>query len=90
MKRQEVYELIDNERDYQDSMWNENTTSTKGIHSPDEWVLYMQDYLSEARHILARQPSDIAIKKAMAIIRKVTAMGVHAMEQIETPDRFAL
>ena len=87
MKREEVYQVIESERQYQDSKWNESTTSTKGVHSPDEWVLYMQDYLSEAQHILSREPYPQAAEKAMAIIRKVTAMGVHAMEQHETPKR---
>lgn len=89
MNREEVYALIDGERDYQDKKWNENTTISKGIHSPDEWILYMQSYLAEAAHILAREAATTARAKAMAIVRKVTAMGVRAMEQNETPARNA-
>ena len=34
--RQEVYEAIDSERDYQNSRWNENTTTSKNKHSLEE------------------------------------------------------
>jgi hypothetical protein len=47
----------------------------------------MEDYLAEAKHILSRESQVPAYNKAMACIRKVTAMGVAAMEQIETPAR---
>jgi hypothetical protein len=87
MNRQDVYKLIDGERDYQDSRWNENTTATKGKHSPEEWIVYMEDYLAEAKHILSRESAPKAYEDAMAILRKVTAMGVAAMEQIETKGR---
>ena len=88
MKRKDVYELIDGERDYQDSKWNEQTTSTGGKHnSPEEWIVYMEDYLAEAKHLLARESHNTSYPKAMSIIRKVAGMCVAAMEQIDTPKR---
>lgn len=87
MDRNEVYKLIDGERDYQDRKWNETTTISKGLHTPDEWVLYMLDYLTEAQHILSRESATTGRPKAMEVIRKVTAMGVSAMEQNETKPR---
>lgn len=87
LSREEVYKLIDGERDYQDERWNANTTSSGGRHeNPEEWIMYMEDYLAEAKHLLSRNNRDIN-PKAMAIIRKVTAMGVAAMEQIGAPER---
>jgi hypothetical protein len=87
MKRSDVYKLIDGERDYQDKRWSAITTISKGIHTPDEFVLYMLDYLNEAQHVLSRESATTGRPKAMEIIRKITAMGVSAMEQNETNPR---
>jgi 5-bromo-4-chloroindolyl phosphate hydrolysis protein len=88
MKRTDVYKLIDGERDYQDEKWNENTTETNGHHyTPEEWIIYMEDYLAEAKHSLSREAKPMSYNKAMDCIRKVTALGVAAMEHIETPPR---
>ena len=87
MERKDVYKLIDGERDYQDSRWNRDTTSSNGIHTSEQWIMYMEDYLNEAKHILSRQATQVADPQAMEIIRKVTAMGVCAMEQIDTKPR---
>lgn len=81
MKRKEVYEVIDGERHYQDTIWNESTTASAGQHSPEEWFMYMEDYIKEAKHVLSRQNVQTAYPTAMEIMRKVTAMGVCAMEQ---------
>ena len=87
MTRENVYKLIDGEREYQDSIWNCNTTSSCGIHTPEEWILYIEDYLAEAKHILARRSVATSYPEAMAIFRKVASMCVAAMEQRETPPR---
>lgn len=81
MKREEIYKAIDSERDYQDKRWNENTTASKGKHSPEEWLMYMEDYINEAKHILSRESVQNGYPKAMDIMRKVAAMAVCAMEQ---------
>lgn len=88
MERSEVYKLIDGEREYQNTKWvYDKTSSGTHVHTPEEWILYMEDYLNEAKHILARNASPACYPLAMEIIRKVTAMGVVAMEQNETPAR---
>jgi hypothetical protein len=88
MNRKQVYELIDGEREYQNSRWNDKTSSSGGWHLyPEQWIIYMEDYLQEAKHLISRESGDTAYPKAMEIIRKVTAMGVAAMEQIETKPR---
>ena len=87
MKRDEVYKLIDGERDYQDQRWNRDTTRSAGLHTPEEWLMYMEDYINEAKHILSREATQTADPQAMEIIRKVAAMCVCAMEQIETKPR---
>jgi hypothetical protein len=87
MNRNDVYKLIDGERAYQNQLWNEDTTITKNIHTPEEWIMYMQDYLAEASHILSRYAAQVSRPQAMQIIRKVAALGVAAMEDIETEPR---
>jgi len=85
--REEVYKAIDSERDYQESRWNESTTVSKNIHSFEDWITYMEDYLSEAKHLLSRQARQDADPKVCHIMRKVLAMGVNALEQHGAPHR---
>ena len=87
MERSEVYKLIDGERDYQDAKWNAATTTSKGLHGPTEWLVYIEDYVNEAKHIVSREYDPIATEKAMSIMRKIGAMAVAAMEQNEAPVR---
>lgn len=87
MKRSEVYNLIDGERNYQDSRWNSTTTTTNGLHSWEEWLTYIADYVQEAQHILSRNPKQDADIKAGSIMRKVATMAVCAMEQLGAPPR---
>lgn len=86
MERKDVYKLIDGERDYQQRRWGQAPSG--GIHTqPEEWIVFIEDYLTEAKHILAREASPECDVKAMAILRKVAAMCVSAMEVIDTPAR---
>jgi len=85
--REEVYQAIDSERDYQDSRWNENTTTSGGYHSPAEWLVYMQDYLREAFSQASRHADPESRVMVMNTLRKITAMGVAAMEQNGAPFR---
>jgi hypothetical protein len=87
LNREEVYKALDSERDYQDLRWNEKTTSTKGKHSVAEFVLFMEDYLAEARKFLSRNPEPEASELALANVRKIAAMGVACMEQNGAPMR---
>lgn len=85
--REEVYRALDSERDYQDSRWNDETTSTGGRHTVDEYVLYMIDYIAEARKQLSRNASPEAQELALNTVRKVAAMGVACMEENGAPQR---
>lgn len=87
MERREVYLLIDGERHYQDQRWNDSTTTSGGRHSWEEWFTYIADYAREAQHILSRMPKQEADPIAGAIMRKVAAMSVCAMEQLGAPPR---
>jgi hypothetical protein len=83
--RAEVYAAIDSERDYQDM--RKHRDSGAETHSPEEFLLYMQDYLTEAVHAAARLWGPEAKPKIMEIVRKVTALGVACMEQHGAPKR---
>lgn len=85
--RHAVYAAIDDERAYQDTIWNDHTTTSGGLHSFEEWITYMEDYLAEAKHILSRKCKQDADQTAAHIMRKVTAMGVACMEQHGAPWR---
>lgn len=87
MKREDVYHLIDGERNYQDGRWNEKTTTSKGLHSPTEFLVYMKDYIEEALHHLSRNPEQTAKPFALNNIRKIAGMAVSCMEQHGAPER---
>ena len=85
--RQEVYEAIDSEREYQNSRWNEDTTTSKNKHSFEDWFTYIEDYVNEAKHTLSRIARQDSDPIANAIMRKVAAMAVCAMEEHGAPKR---
>ena len=89
VSRIEVYKAINSERDYQESRWNAETTVSENIHSFEDWIVYMEDYLAEAKHLLARSARQDADPKCCHIMRKVLAMGVNALEQHGAPLREA-
>jgi hypothetical protein len=82
--RQEVYAAVDSERRYQ-SKWDD--VESQNIHTETEFVLFMEDYLMEAKHLLARNAAEDVRKEVLDTIRKVTAMGVACMEQHGAPQR---
>lgn len=83
--RSEVYAALDGERAYQDKLWVTNNYAHQ--HSIEEWAIYIEDYLDELKHIVARSAAPECYEKANHIMRKVTAMGVACMEQNGAPKR---
>ncbi len=80
-KQTQVFEAIMAERAYQDSIWNENTTESGGEHTVAEFLLYMQDYLTQAIHQSSHKPDPEARELALDTIRKIVSLGVCCMEQ---------
>jgi len=76
--REEVFAAINGERDYQDSKWNPIEDHQ---HSVEEWLVYIDDYVSEAKHALSRKPYSDSLPLALHTLRKIAAMGVAALEQ---------
>lgn len=60
--RAEVYAAIDGERAYQNEKWNEDTTASGGSHSPAEWLVYIDDYLREAKMQATRHADPMSRK----------------------------
>lgn len=81
MKREEVYELINGERDYQDKKWGGPEHDKR--HSLGDFLLYMRYYLSEAEVCYGTDSYEYTADN----VRKVAALAVAAMEQFETPPR---
>jgi hypothetical protein len=89
--RSEVYAALDSERTYQDIRWGVDAAPGRRpsdhFHSVSEWLLYIQDYTTEAIHICSREADPVASEKALNWIRKIAAMGVVCMEQNGAPKR---
>jgi hypothetical protein len=79
--RPQVYEAIEHERNYQDAKWNPRTTASGGVHSTTEWLVYLDDYIREAKFLVTRNADPEANVMALHVIRKVAAMAVACMEQ---------
>jgi len=85
MERHEVYGLIEDERYYQDHARkdNERETRSDSEKSVADFILYIEHTLNRAK-LAIYQLDEL---EAMANIRKLTALGVAAMETHETPPR---
>ena len=80
---------IQSERNYQEKMWNEDTTSSAGLHSESEFLVFMQDYLREAMNIVSRNPEPQASEDAAQTVRKVCAMALACAEKNDWVEDFA-
>ena len=86
MERKEIYNRIDGERDYQDSAWS---TRRQENGTPDEdkpvaeWINYMEFHILKAKNAVYYLDTNAAL----AELRKVTALGVRAMEIHGCPER---
>ena len=87
MTREQVYKVIDTEREYQDRIWS---VLNKEISNPSSYILWMEEYLNKARVLassLDERKGTEGCEKIMDVIRKVTAMGIACMEINGAPER---
>lgn len=75
------------ERRYQTERWSECVTASAGLHTVTEFLVFMEDYISEAKHIVSRNAEPAASRRALHNIRKVYAMAQACMEQHGVPFR---
>lgn len=77
--RKEVYKAIDSERDYQDLKWDFNYQLNRikdKEKSLGEWLNYIEFCLNKAKE----NNYDLNDEETINNIRKITALGVRAME----------
>lgn len=82
MEREEIYSLIDSERNYQDLKWKNSDVPDSEKPIP-EWISYMKFHLSKAKDKTYRLENN----EALAEIRKVVALGICALEVHGCPRR---
>ena len=85
MKREDVYKLIDGERDYQDLVWKENNVDSDHPLRIGEDLLLIEAYLRKAidQWTVERRPEI----QTMAIMRKIAGIAVRSMETNGAPPR---
>lgn len=87
--REEVYAALDSERAYQLFRAFQIGDTKEHFHSLEEWTVYIQNYIDELTTSLSRvwRLNSVATTNELDILRKITAMGVAAMEQHGAPRR---
>jgi hypothetical protein len=84
--RTDVYDALDTERDYQQKKFGGDAPRSVG-----DFLVYMQDYLTEAVRQATRDPSsqesNTVSYATLETVRKITAIGVACMEQHGAPQR---
>lgn len=80
--RTQVFSVIDGERAYQDSLGVANGGEPHR-HELESYAIYIDDYLTQMKHQLSRIWCSDGKPPAEALhtLRKITALGVAAMEQ---------
>ena len=62
------------EFNYQEKLWNENTTETAGFSSNASFLVFIDSYLSEAINIISRGAEPEVSLKAAHNVRKIATM----------------
>lgn len=76
--RQEVYEAIDGERDYEDELWPQNGERDNPRLTVGEFLLLIEEYVDKARKdwTVESRPENATLKG----IRKIAGIAVNCME----------
>lgn len=82
MEREQVYKLIDGERDYQDQLGGDRSDGHP--RSVGDYVTMLSHYQTKSVAAWTDNPGD---SQALAVIRKIAAIAVHCMEQHGAPHR---
>ena len=87
MTREEVYKLIDGERDYQNGKRWDIRKYKDGIEDKDksvaEWVIYLRHLVGDAEDKIYHLDKTGALE----MVRKIAAVAVACMEHNETQSR---
>src|SRR3990172_5631420 len=77
--RADVLYALEQERAYQDEKWSEMLSG--GRHTPTEWLVYIEDYVREAKQFTTRHAEPVAGHFVLHVMRKIGAMAVACQEQ---------
>lgn len=83
MDRSQVYQVIDGERDYQESI--SSKMNHKGHPALAAELLMMEEYLKEARSNWVNAHGDS--QPCLNMLRKVVGLGVRCFEHYGVPER---
>ena len=78
----EVYKVVESEVQYQSENWDLND-----VQSLEQWLVYMETYINEAKVALTKDCGDEAENNAVEAVRKVAALAVAALDQFEATPR---
>lgn len=87
MMFEKIMAALKTERQYQVRRWGvrqPDGTFQELPHSKEDFLLYMQDYLSEAIRQISRSGDE---QPALETIRKVVTLGIACFEQHGVPER---
>jgi hypothetical protein len=84
MTRQDVYHLIDGERDYQDNLGIDRNDPSELTHSVGDYLTMIDIYLRRAQNALINKQGIVATLDA---IRTIGGIVVHCMEEHGAPPR---
>jgi len=76
-----VLESLCSERQYQENIWNKDTTESGGLHPTSDFLVFMQEYLSTAIKTVSRNGEPEASMLAAHDLRKITAMALASSEK---------
>lgn len=82
MNRNEVYNLLDGERDYQDSLGSDRTDGAK--RTVGDYIVMLQHYQNELVRQWTLNPGN---EQALDVMRKIGGIAVHCMEDHGAPPR---
>jgi hypothetical protein len=83
-KREEVYKVIDGERDYQDSLWHTDEGHSNPLQ-PGEFLVLLSVYLRKAQEEWTVEPKPEI--NTLHAVRKVAGIAVNCLEQHSAPKR---
>jgi hypothetical protein len=82
MKREEVFDLVDSEREYQNSLAHHSKEIDEST-SVAAWLMYMERLIADAKERVYQLDEEGALEH----VRKATAVGVACMEHNDTKPR---
>lgn len=84
MKREDVFEVIDKEREYQDTTWPRDARRRRMYAFAAPHILLLEGYVQKLRDGWVSSGMDETAR--LRVIAKIATMAVRALEEIEAPD----